>query len=322
MRVGGCVFAGALCAMALWGAGATPESKLDLRGRITGTGRSRMMRVTLFGVDSPFTASTLTDPGGEFHFHSLPAGTYTLSILRRSIGEIRRTVVVTASLADRKGAVRVTIPYTASEAVAAKTGGLISKKQLAISSRAVRYFEEAQNRLTKHDVAGGRKSLEKAVAADPRYSAAWNSLGVIAYQTGNAEAAEEYFRKSLDAEPEAYEPTVNLGGLLLAVGRYKEALPYNQKAVAERSNDALANVQAGISYFELGDPDKAEPALKLAERADPAHFSRPQLFLSKIYLMRGERDAARRELEDCVAQHPDDRDTERLRAQIRELEAH
>src|SRR5258708_31654244 len=105
MRLGKCVFVGVLCAAALPGADA-----LELRGRVTGSGRARMMRVTLFGIETPFTASTFTDPGGEFRFHSLPSGTYTLSVLRRSLGEIRRTVVITSSLADRKGAVRITVP--------------------------------------------------------------------------------------------------------------------------------------------------------------------------------------------------------------------
>jgi tetratricopeptide (TPR) repeat protein len=113
---------------------------------------------------------------------------------------------------------------------------------------------------------------------------------------------------------------VNLGGLLLATGRLQEALTYNEKAVAQRPKDPLANAQAGITYFELGDVDRAEPALTAAERADPAHFTRPQLFLAKIHLRRGEREEARRELEDCLARHPDDGDAERLRAEIRDLD--
>ena len=314
----GRLLAGVLGA-AMLASAAEPEAKLELRGRVTGAGRARMMRVTLFSVETPYTASTLTDPGGEFRFHSLPAGTYTLSVVRRSLGEIRRTVVITAGLADRKGTVRVTIPYSASEAAASRTGAIVSKRQLSIPERAWNQFQDAQKHLAKHDVAGAQRILEKAVAGTPQFSAALNSLGVIAYQTGDNAKAEDYFRQALAADPVSFEAVVNLGGVLLSLGRLEEALRYNEQAVAERPKDALANAQAGMTYFELGEFDRAEPALAAAERADPAHYSKPQLFLAQIYQHRGDREAARRELQDYVARHPDDAGTEGVRRQIRQL---
>src|SRR4051812_4555160 len=118
MKFARCVLAGIACA-ALLPALDHPNgpSTLDLKGRVTGaSGRNRMLKVTLFAIGAPFRLTTLTDPSGEFHFHSLPPGTYTISLLRASLGEIRRTVVVTDGLADKKHTVRVSIPYSSSEA--------------------------------------------------------------------------------------------------------------------------------------------------------------------------------------------------------------
>jgi Tfp pilus assembly protein PilF len=299
----------------------TERPRLELRGRVTGVGRLRMIRVTLFGVESAFAASTITDPGGEFHFHDLPPGNYSLAVLRRNLGEIRRTVVISASLADRKGAVHVIVPYSATEAAADKSAAVVSKQQLSVPKAAWNEFAAALKRLEKRDADGAKRRFERAVALAPGFSGAWNSLGVMAYQSGDSATAEHDFRQALAAEPDMFEAAVNLGGVLLSQGHLEEALRYNQQAVATRPRDALANAQTGITFFELGDWDRAEPYLASAEHADPAHFSRPQLFLARIYQMRGDWRAARRELQLCIALHPDDPDVPRLRRELGELGA-
>ena len=314
------VLLGVLGAAAAGAASEAAGARLELDGRVTGT-RIRLLQVTLFSVGQPFTATTFTNPVGEFEFHSLPSGTYTVSVMRRTLGEVRRTVVVTASLADRKRRVRVTIPYSAAEAAANGSAGKVSRQQLSVPKGALRKYGDAQKHLAKRDAAGATRDLEQAVEAAPQFAAAWNGLGVIAYQTGDLSRAEEKFRKALEADPQAFEPAVNLGGVLLAEGRIDEALPFNRKAADERPKDSLANAQLGMSYYKLGDFDRAEPALAAARRADPSNFSRPQLFLARIYLQRGNVTAALRELRDCVARYPDASDAESLRGEIRELEA-
>ena len=90
------------------------------------------------------------------------------------------------------------------------------------------------------------------------------------------------------SEPSAFEPAANLAGVLLSEGKFEESLRVNQRALASRPADALANVQAGIAYFSLGDYDRAEAALLQTLRVNPSHFSKPQLFLADIYLHRGD----------------------------------
>src|SRR5579871_1759583 len=105
------VLAGALLAPA------ADTGVLDLRGKILDENRRvRTFRVSLFSVETAFSTWTLTDPGGEFRFRKLNPGNYTLSIARRGLGEIHRTIVVTASLADKKGVVRIRLPFSPSEA--------------------------------------------------------------------------------------------------------------------------------------------------------------------------------------------------------------
>lgn len=232
---------------------------------------------------------------------------------------MRRTVVVTPSLADEKGVIRVTIAYDPSQA-AGVSGGTISAAALAVPERARNKYRDSQKQLARHDVEAAKRSLHEAVEIAPRFTQAWNQMGMIAYQLHDLPAAEQYFRTALEGEPSAFEPAANLAGVLLSEGHFADSLAVNQKALTSRPNDALANVQAGIAYFALGDYDRAETALLQTIRVDPSHFSKPQLFLADIYLKRGNGAAALGVLKDYIARHPDSPDADHQRQRIRQLE--
>ncbi len=252
-------------------------------------------------VESPFTAVTTSNSQRHFRFRALQPGTYTVSAFIRRHGEARQTVVVTPSLADPKGVIRVSIPQppvTASSPLErARRRSLVSIDQLSIPDSARQKFAEAQKDLSRRDIEHAIARLKEAVEIAPKFAEGWNSLGVIAYQSHDYSQAEEYFRKAVEADPGNWTPAVNLGGALLNLNRPQEALEYNRFAAQTRPNDALANSQLGINYFQLGQLDKAEQYLSTAERLDPSHFSHPQLMLAEIYARRGDKPATLRELQ-------------------------
>ncbi len=276
---------------------------LELRGQVTGD-RPLSLRVQLFAVAAPYTASVPVSTSGEFRFRDLAPGDYTVAVVSNSLGEIRRTVVIRAEQAGEDGVVRIEIPYSAAEAARSGTAGIVSLAALSVPEKARDKYTDAQAHLARHDVEGAIDKLREAVGIAPKYAAAWNVLGVIAFQQGDLDAAGHAFRQAVDADPEAFEPTVNLAGLLLRSGRAEEALAYNRRAVEQRPADAQANAQLGMNLFQLGRMEEAAPYLEAAEEADPALQSQPQLFLAEIYRQRGNRERAIRELEDALARHP------------------
>jgi len=229
-------------------------------------------------------------------------------------------VVVTRSLADGKGVVRINLRFSTSEAAESGSGALISRSQLAVAAKARGKYEEATRRMAKHDAEGATRLLQEAFEIAPGFAAAWNSLGVIAYQHSEYESAERNFRKAVEADPTAFDARVNLGGVLLNLNRAQDALPFNEKAAQQRPKDALANAQLGMNYFALGQADRAEEYLKAAENIDPSHFTQPQWFLAAIYVSRGDREAAIQELNRLIERHPDGESAERARRQIARLE--
>jgi tetratricopeptide (TPR) repeat protein len=292
---------------------------LELEGRITGAPHVRSLRVNLFSVETPFAESAQVNSAGQFHFRSLAPGNYTVAVVRNGLGEIRRTIVVSSAVADNAGVVHAAIPYTAGEAAANPGSGVVSVHQISIPGNASAKYVDAQRRLAGRDPEGAVRSLEEAVAIAPQFSAAWNALGVIAFQSGDAARAERLFRKSLAADPGSFEPLVNLGGVLLKKNAPVDALLFNQRAVESRPEDALANAQLGMTYFKLEEFDQAEQYLLAAQRLDPAQFSEPQLFLADIYARRGNRSAAIQELQDLLAIRPDGPLSDSVRRNLAQL---
>jgi len=281
------------------------EPVYELAGHIQPAG---VAAVSLFGATTPFRDAAISDPSGKFTFKKLVASTYTVAVFFSARGEARQTVEVGPSTADEHHRVSVSLAFKDSDFVfadAARRRHSISTRQLAIPDKALHDYDDARKALGRHDSDSAVKSLEHAVELAPQFAAAWNELGTIAYQTGKFDHAEQCFRQSLDQDPEAYEPLVNLGGVLVTLQRTDEALDYNIRAVLSRPNDALANSQLGQAYFQADNYDLALKYLERARRIDPAHFSHPQLVMAEIHLRRGERPAAADDLEDFLKHHPD-----------------
>lgn len=292
----------------------------ELRGRIE---PPAVAAVSIYGVTSPFQDSTRSDAAGRFKFRALSPGSYTIAVDRGVRGEVRRTLEVGPGTATgtRRVAVTIRLDREALESETSRNGGTVSERGLSIPADARAKYEAAQRALSKPDVAAAIRDLTDAVARAPHFMAAWNQLGTIAYQQGRYSEAEANFRRALDAEPDAFEPLVNLGGVLLNLSRPTEALEANRRAVARRPNDALANSQLGMSELANGDLDAALAHLQAAKQLDPSHFSRPQLLLAQIYLQRGNSSAAQAELEDFLRRHPDAPDAPKIREALARLRA-
>ena len=280
---------------------AESSSTFEIRGEIL---PHEAGAVSLHAVASPFVTSTLAGPNGGFRFRNIEAGAYTVSVYVPRRGETRMTINVGPGTADKKGRVVIKID-THGEALNREQAVTVSARALKISDRARREHEEASRKVARRDFEGAIACLRRAVEIEPRFAAAWNHLGTIAYQTQRHREAEGYFRKGIEVDPDAYEPVVNLGGVLINLGNLDEAWKYNVEAVLRRPNDALAQSQLGMTYIMLNKLELAEKHLLLARKLDPGHFSHPQLHLAEVYFRRKDLLRAAEQLDEFLRHHPD-----------------
>lgn len=271
--------------------------------------------VFLHGGTLPYNNQARVGFDGSFKFRKLLQGAYVLIVAVPGQGEMRQTIEIGPTLADRNGIVREVIKFT--PVSSPDQPEVIQKSQLAIPKKAREELQRSLEAMGKNDVERAKVHLSTALDLAPHYAAAWNQLGVIAYQTGDFPAAEKHFRRALDEDPGAYWALVNLGGALLAVGKDSESLEINQRAVKRAPDDALAQSQLGKSYFRLGDYEKAETHLRQAKALDPRHFSSPQLELADLYYIQSRHEERTRELEEYLRYHPDGPFAERVRTLLK-----
>lgn len=281
-----------------------------------------MVFVRLSGVGTGYNARQEVYWDGKFKFKNLPPGAYSLSVVVPRMGEFRQTYSVGPSTSDKNGKVKVTMVLNPGKAIrtfTARERFTVPASRLAISEKAWKEYQDAQKSLAKEDRAGAEARLEKAIELAPTFAAAWNTLGVMAYQDKKWDLAEERFRQAERLDPLLIEPVINLGGVLLQTGKIDEALKYNQKAVERRPGDPVGQIQLGLTYLQLKRLDLAIRHLQETKRIDPGHYSYPQLVLCDIYLKQGNRIAAASELESFLRYHPDYEMADSLRSAIRKL---
>jgi tetratricopeptide (TPR) repeat protein len=298
--------------------------KFELNGQVRLAQPQRPRRlvayVALFGNTTPYSTYMWTDFSGKFKFKKVPPGSYSLHVELRRLGEKHLTVEVSPSLADRKSRIYHIITVEPSGSLAARQKpDVVSLRELSIPEKARSLSLGAEKKLSKNEIEKGIAMLERAVNLAPHFVAAINRLGTIFHMQKEFPKAEQYFREALEKDPTAYAPLVNLGGTLLALGRFQEALALNQRAVAARPLDALANAQLGLSYVNLKEDEKALGYLVRTKQLDPQHFTFPQLALADIYHRQKKTELALRELQEFVKLHPDDIQAKLIRKQIEQL---
>ena len=176
--------------------------------------------------------------------------------------------------------------------------------------------------------------LERAVAARPKYAAAWKVLGVIMASQGDFPAAEPYFREAcaLDAKlPDACfyhgrslylvnrfrEALAVMDTLPLerrryriqalcldAMGRWSEAEPLYRKAIEVDTGAEDPRVDYGVGLSRQGRADEAVEALKLAVQFG-RQPRRAELELGRVFLQLERFHEARPHLEKAVALSPE-----------------
>src|SRR5579871_6215369 len=131
-------------------------------------------QVFLRGATTPFETASEANEDGRFRFRKVSAGTYTLATANAI-----ETIEVGPGTSDAKGRIDVVVHTDAPRTANA----IVSVTVLSIPERATREYEEAHKCLARRDVDCAAGHLSLATKTAPQFVAAWNALGVIAYQT-------------------------------------------------------------------------------------------------------------------------------------------
>lgn len=126
------------------------------------------------------------------------------------------------------------------------------------------YLERDQLNIAKQE-------LDQALAEGPDNSQANNIMGVLQWRLKYYDAAERYFRKALDYDPNNASAHHNYGAFLCERGKLDEGVRHFEVAAANPlyPYTAEVNLNAGICLMKKPAPAAAEKYFREALRIDP-----------------------------------------------------
>jgi len=157
------------------------------------------------------------------------------------------------------------------------------------------------------DYADAIRWLRRAVAADPKNSEAWYSLGRAQMNQGSFVEAERDFNQTLALRSDDSKALNNLGLSLEAQNRTEEALAAYHRAIAAKARGAHASEQPFLNLGTLLNAkarsseavSPLQQAIAVAPKCPRCHEE-----LARAYLATDREDLGTREMEQAVALDP------------------
>lgn len=149
------------------------------------------------------------------------------------------------------------------------------------------YFEQGQTTVALDEV-------KQALAADPLYAPAHNLRGLAYMRLGELRLAEDSFRRAMAVTPKDANLAHNLGWLLCQQGRFNEAQPLFEAALASPLYGSRPKtlLTQGICLARAGKPTQAEASLAKAFELDAGNpvtaFNLAQLLYNRGELVKAQ----------------------------------
>jgi predicted O-linked N-acetylglucosamine transferase (SPINDLY family) len=134
------------------------------------------------------------------------------------------------------------------------------------AGRAIALNEAAVELLRRRDLAGAERLLRRAIAANPAYAPACNSLGMALCDQRRLDEGAAFFRRALELDPGYVLARANLANALVVGNRLEEAVSHYAEVLRQDPENALARAGRFKPLLDLCDWDAA--AAEVAFLAD------------------------------------------------------
>jgi tetratricopeptide (TPR) repeat protein len=296
-----------------------------IEGRIyypSGQNVDKRFKVHLSGI-SGVDFFTMSDDSGAFSFRRIKGGTYVVTVEGEKEYEnaIEQVDIIDTSssrstLFGRTYNLQIRLHYKAAK----EKSGVIDAALMAAPKPAAELYQKALQSEQAGDNEKAIEQLQRAIALYPRFSLAFNKLGVIYQRLGRLDEAEKALSAAIGIEPEVFELRLNYGIVLLRNKHYTEADTQFQRALKIK-DVPLAHLVRGKTLIHLGKFPEAENELQMVIKAGGDEVAMAYRFLGALYNERGEAKLAIAALEKYLSLAPKARDAESVREIIKQLRA-
>jgi tetratricopeptide (TPR) repeat protein len=139
---------------------------------------------------------------------------------------------------------------------------------------------KAQSQADKKDYLGAVSFCQKSLELHPANAEVHSLLGVYYYRLNRLDKAKSSLQHAIDLRPDCYASWTRMGVVHDTLGNFKHAARCHKKALAIKSEFAVAAWNLGTTYLALGQMDLGQAALEQAYRLDPQIMKRTLTFIS------------------------------------------
>jgi tetratricopeptide (TPR) repeat protein len=148
--------------------------------------------------------------------------------------------------------------------------------------------------------------FQKAIAAFPKYTEAFNSLALVEIQLKDGKGAVEAFRAATQIDPSLQQANVYLGQFYYENMQYKEAEPYLLRSAADQPKSAQLLTALANTELQNGENDLAVTnARRVPSLPNHQQFAISHLIVAQGLTGRGQDDEIVRQYEEYLKEAPD-----------------
>ena len=115
------------------------------------------------------------------------------------------------------------------------------------------------------DYPAAADAFRKVIEINPHHADAHSNLATTLDALGQPSEAGRHYRRAIEQNPAHPMANFHVGRRLAEAGRYRESLPYLERAVATESpGTALHAYLLALVYRQLGQPDQSAAQARLA----------------------------------------------------------
>jgi len=239
-------------------------------------------------------SETTTNKKGEYTQVGLPPGNYRITASKEGLPP--QFIELRIALGDATQVPELKL------LPAAKVGGAAAQEAASKEMQAT--FDQAMKATAAGQFDEAEAAFKDVLAKNPsRPDIVWTQLGGLYAKKKDAAAAEDAYRKAIEAKPDYAEAYHGLSNLLVGAGQGPKAVEAVGKAAADFPQDANIQFVHAWALFATNQLAEAEATFKKAASLDPqnaeAHF-----YLGSIAVGQNKLADAIAELEKYVAMSP------------------
>ncbi|MEQ1603296.1 MAG: tetratricopeptide repeat protein [Pyrinomonadaceae bacterium] len=265
----------------------------------------------------------VTDDSGNFGFRGLTNGDYLITIDKEKNYEPYSQNVNVFQMRGTPGQNFMLSIRLKPKAGVAPKPGVVNAQFVGVPETALAFYKKATELAGSGDPKGAIAQFELAIADYPKFSLAYNDMGVQYLKLNDLGRADDAFKSALNIDSTSFPPLLNHGMALYEMKLYAKAEPVLREVIKAQEGSAAGHFFLGQTLAYLGNFPEAQKELTtgLTLGGEPMAIPMKEAhrLLAIIYSTQGDKKRQAAELETYLKLAPNTPDAEQIRKVLAKL---